>query len=363
VTDEADNDELAPDAHGLYDATWDETRWQEMAAQLVERGLVTWREITTTILGELNPPQVGTSIASADSGRFGFKDNHAILHPDESFMPYVFEWFYEQTGRCVDCETRLDTQADHVNGRENFTDPREADVLENMALRCRRHNVAKRKSHVARAGRTLLPAQQALMWILLEIRPVTLRDFARLCRIYGMTMADIRFQESWAMAVWLEREGQYRIARPDEEYDLVQWEDGAVTRRFTEHVDPPEGGAVIASAVGGTDVLCFLASSDGAPATLRYYELPVADIPFNYDLGDRPPSDIAIWPSQGGGVPLAPRGLVLHAHAVRKKDQGIRIVVVGSGPIDAPVVKSFRGSRLRGIPRGASVQDLSLVHG
>jgi hypothetical protein len=50
------------------------------------------------------------------------------------------------------------------------------------------------------------------MWLLLTKKPVTYQEFKQLCRDYGMTMADIRFQEAWAMAHWLAREGQYEIA-------------------------------------------------------------------------------------------------------------------------------------------------------
>ena len=49
------------------------------------------------------------------------------------------------------------------------------------------------------------------MWILFVKRPRTYQEFERLCRDYGMTMANIRFQEAWAMAHWLKREGRYMI--------------------------------------------------------------------------------------------------------------------------------------------------------
>lgn len=355
------DDEIAADAHGLYDASWDDARWQKMAEQLVADELVTWREITTTVLGELNPPQVGTSIASSDAVKFGFKDNHGTLNPGQSFMPHVLAWFYATTGRCVDCGTRLDLQADHVDGRENYADPREADLLTNMALRCRRHNVAKRNSHVGRAGRTLLPAQQALMWILLEIKPVTRRDLERLCRIYGMTMASIRFDEAWAMAVWLEREGHYKIARDTDSYDLLQWRDGALTRRFATSEPAPTGGAVVAANVAGDKRICLLASSDGTKASLRYFDMPLAWIPFVYNLDDRPPTDIAIWPTQAGGTPLAPRGMTQHFLSLRSPDQAVAVSINGvafNGPLET---KTFKGMKLKGLPRAATLADISLV--
>lgn len=354
-------DEIAADAHGLYDATWNEARWHAMAERLVADGLVTWREITSTILGELNPPQVGTSIASSNAVTFGFKDNHAKLHPGESFMPYVMAWFYASTGRCVDCGTRLDLQADHVVGRENYADPRQADLLSNMALRCRRHNVAKRKSHIDRAGRTLLPAQQALMWILLEIRPVTRRDLTRLCRIYGMTMADIRFQEAWAMAVWLERDGHYKIAHQDDQYDLLQWRDGAITRRFAAHEPVPAGATLLGEGIPGNHVVSLLASADGTKRQIRYFALPLDWLPFNYNLDDRPPTDIAIWPTQTGGTPLAPRGMTLYSAVVHAPEAAVQLAAKGIVFAIAPDAPAFRGHRVKGIPRAAGPADLSLL--
>jgi hypothetical protein len=59
---------------------------------------------------------------------------------------------------------------------------------------------------------THLTAEAALMWILFTKRPSTYQEFASLCRAYGLTMANIRFEEAWAMAKWLQREGKYFIA-------------------------------------------------------------------------------------------------------------------------------------------------------
>jgi hypothetical protein len=49
------------------------------------------------------------------------------------------------------------------------------------------------------------------MWILFTKRPTTYQEFEYLCRTYGLTMANVRFHEAWAMAHWLEREGLYYI--------------------------------------------------------------------------------------------------------------------------------------------------------
>lgn len=188
----------APDA----DDEWTEQHWAAMIGWLVQSELLTYREIAALTLGHLNPSQVGTSIASKESFKKRF--------PPRKCWQAVRAWHFEQSGKCIDCGTRLELQADHVETRQDLGD--EADRLENMTLRCRRCNVIRRPSHRL-GGVTFLTAEAALMWILLTKRPATYQRFEKMCRDYGMTMANIRFQESWAMARWLEREGVYTIDR------------------------------------------------------------------------------------------------------------------------------------------------------
>jgi len=185
------------------DADWTEDHWRKLIDWLIASKLVTAREIAALVLGHLNPSQVGTSIASNKSFQKHF--------PPRKIMQAVIKWHFEQTGRCADCGTRLELQADHIVTREKIGD--KADRLDNMTLRCRRCNVIRRPSH-KHGGKTFLTAEAALMWILYTKRPKTYHDFERLCREYGMTMANIRFQEAWAMAHWLRRERKYEIS-PD----------------------------------------------------------------------------------------------------------------------------------------------------
>ncbi len=142
-------------------------------------------------------------------------------------MKVVMEWVYRQTDRCADCGTRLELQADHIRGKESYADPLDADFIENMILRCRRCNVVRRPSHEF-GGLTFLTAEAALMWILFILRPRTLDDYVRMCRLYGMTMSDIRMQEAWAMAHWLARADPpaYGIENDNASfYDLLLWPD------------------------------------------------------------------------------------------------------------------------------------------
>lgn len=42
-----------------------EANWREFMSSIVEQGLVSWEDIASAVLAELNPPQVGTAVANA----------------------------------------------------------------------------------------------------------------------------------------------------------------------------------------------------------------------------------------------------------------------------------------------------------
>jgi 5-methylcytosine-specific restriction endonuclease McrA len=180
------------------DKNWSEEDWQNLLIKLIDDKIVTWKEVAATVLGQINPSQVGTSLAS--------NKRVQSFHEPRKVWQAVRAWFYSQAGVCANCGTRLDLQADHIIPRENQGDDR----LENFQLLCRRCNVVKRPSH-KKGGITYLTAESALMWILFVYQPKTYEVYKMLCRKYGLTMADIRFQEAWAMAHWLHKEGRYDI--------------------------------------------------------------------------------------------------------------------------------------------------------
>jgi len=183
-----------------FDAEWSHTDWKSLIDWFVNSGILNYKEIGSLMLGHLNPSQVGTSIASKKTFQSHF--------PPRKVWQAVRQWHFDQTGRCLDCGTRLELQADHIIPREELGD--EADRLENMTLRCRRCNVIRRPSHKL-GGQTFLTTEAALMWILFVKRPRTYQKFEIMCREYGLTMANIRFQEAWAMARWLAVDGLYEI--------------------------------------------------------------------------------------------------------------------------------------------------------
>lgn len=179
---------------------WGEQEWVNLLQDLVSDGLVTYGEIGALVLGHLNPSQVGTSIAS--------KATFQTLFPPRKCWEAVRTWHFNERGRCADCGTRLELQADHIIPRQVLGNA--ADTLTNLTLRCRRCNVIRRPSHL-KGGQTHLTAESALMWILFIHKPTTYQEYSQLCRNYGLTMANIRFEEAWAMAIWLSRDGLYQI--------------------------------------------------------------------------------------------------------------------------------------------------------
>lgn len=256
------------------DSKWSDEQWAELLGAIVASGLASWTQITSLVLGHLNPSQVGTSIASKKSFQRHYKRRQTWRN--------VRQWHFDQDGKCADCGSRLELQADHTIPKEavgtigvllanSKTSPKDrpalralarkeldaklvelgeaydspdstrdaicadlaelliageterakflvaADRLDNMILRCRRCNVVRRPSH-RHGGKTFLTAEAALMWLLLAKRPRTYEQFATLCRDYGLTMANIRFEEAWAMARWLQRTGSYTID-PDSKHN------------------------------------------------------------------------------------------------------------------------------------------------
>lgn len=308
------------------DDQWDEQQWKSLLENLVACNLLTWKEITALTLGHMNPPQVGTSLASSE----GFKR----CYGKGNTMRIVMDWFYTQAGRCVDCGTRLELQADHSTPREDFEDPLDADFIENMVLRCRRCNVIRRPSHQF-GGNTHLTAEAALMWLLFTFKPRTLKDFIRMCRIYGMTMADIRMQEGWAMAHWLQRASGYTYTLDDSSKpcNLLLWPDGAVTRAWEEDSDRSDSfsaASILYRNISPSRDFAFVAADAAGGDTLNvtFYRYRVADIPFSHYFGDtpHPPQVLAVTYSppkrnseknDGPTIsPLPPRAMRLLGHAI-----------------------------------------------
>lgn len=68
ITPQQLEDELEAPAPEKFDVqvgrTWTQEKWRNFVEKLVGEQLVSWDEVAAVVLGELNPPQVGTSLAS-----------------------------------------------------------------------------------------------------------------------------------------------------------------------------------------------------------------------------------------------------------------------------------------------------------
>jgi len=293
---------------GIFgDDTWKEPDWRRLLDRLVNDGIVSWKDISTLTLGHMNPSQVGTSLASSD----GFKRNYG----KGQVMPLVMEWFYAQDGKCKDCRSRLELQADHVQSRQSYKDPLDADYIENMMLRCRRCNVIRRPSHEY-GGKTHLTAEAALMWLLYTLRPRTQLDFVRMCRLYGMTMADVRMQEGWAMAHWLNKLGdrQYALDTGEKLSILLLWADGGITRMWDGDAVPKlDEARIIARDVPSDAHLAILFGFDNAvsgAARVQLLRYRVGLLPFSHYFPNRDAETLSIQytPPKRKGVVELPEG-------------------------------------------------------
>ncbi len=182
--------------HPSHSDSNSEAYWKDLLQHLVDHGILTWKEITTVVLGALNPPQVGTSIAS--------NKNFQNIYGKGKTWQAVKQWFYQQPLGCRQCGTLVKLESEHIVPKAQLGP--EADRLENLQLLCKRCNAVKRPSH-KNAGLTHLTTEAALMWILFSCEPSSYDDFKILCRAYGLTMANIRIEEAWALRVWLDKLG------------------------------------------------------------------------------------------------------------------------------------------------------------
>lgn len=174
----------------MIDEKWTEQDWQSFIAKLVNDKIVSWKEVATVVLGELNPPQVGTSLAS----------NKLLqsYYPKRQAWQNVKKWLYMQPKGCCECGSLLRLEAEHKQAKADGG----IDHLDNSQLMCKRCNAKKRPSH-KNAGKTHLTTEAGLMWLLLHFKPSTYKEYEKLCREYGFTMASIRFQEAWVLSIWL----------------------------------------------------------------------------------------------------------------------------------------------------------------
>src|SRR5438034_521977 len=90
--------------------TWTEEQWKEFVYKIIEKRLVSWEEVASVVLGELNPPQVGTSLAS--------NANIKANYPPRKAWQAVKAWLWSQPLGCRECKTLLKLEAEHIIPKE-----------------------------------------------------------------------------------------------------------------------------------------------------------------------------------------------------------------------------------------------------
>jgi hypothetical protein len=324
------------DENMFDDKKMTDSEWRNLLQSLIDQKIVNWKEIVTLVLGSINPSQVGTSLASSP----GFKANYK----KGKVMPIVMNWFYQQVGQCVDCGTRIDLQADHEIPKEFYPNKEDADFIDNMVLRCRRHNVIKRPSHHF-GGQTHLTTEAGLMWILFQFRPRTLSDFIRMCRLYGMTMADIRMQEGWAMAHWLQKapDVPYTIESQNDKCQILQWQDGGLTRCWENDIIPNRQKSLVKfqNALPNDQVIILAYSFSGHVVVIRQ---KVSSIPFSHYFTEDPQSLAYNYTPPDRGE---------NTSVIENIDQSISL---------SKKIKKFEGAKFSPIlPRGMKIIAMALI--
>lgn len=176
----------------------EDTDWSRLLKSMIDEGIVTEKEVAEVVLGALNCPQFGTSIAS--------NPVYQKQYPPRKTFAAALDWAQSQKGQCFDCGTRLNLEIDHILPRKEGG----KDELSNHTLRCRRCNTARRH---AKGRITELTTQAALTYVLLERKPSTYKEYERECRDYGLTCSSIRIKEGWVLNTWLK--GTSTVVRPD----------------------------------------------------------------------------------------------------------------------------------------------------
>lgn len=355
---------VVPPGKRFNDAALREDEWKDLLENLIDDGLLSWKEIATLTLGHINPSQVGTSLASSE----GFKRRYG----KGEVMSKVMEWFYQQDGKCHDCGTRLELQADHNNPREKYENRLDADFIENMVLRCRRCNVIKRPSHDF-GGQTHLTAESALMWILFSFRARTLPDFVRMCRLYGMTMADVRMQEGWAMAHWLRKieTDRYVIDTGDTECQVLIWPDGGITRCWSTDEVPAKGSSHVwfDRALPNQHVLALacLRNADSANWHVHAFGSRVGNLPFSHYFPAEGAECLAISYTppkrKKNGGPAAGQAKVAEGGAAREALALEQMAEEAAATPTEEIVALPEGAKINLMPpRGLTFLTAALVH-
>ncbi len=122
---------------------------------------------------------------------------------------------------------------DHVLPRDLLAD--RADLLENLRFLCYRDNQSRHWEH---GGALELGTAAACIYLLITRKPRTLAALTKLGRDLGLTQSDQRFEETWALAVYLYLQGRYELDEIHKDIDESELKKfGAYYRAANEYFD------------------------------------------------------------------------------------------------------------------------------
>lgn len=189
-------DEELDSASIVLDVT--EENCERLIKDLVERGILDWRTIAKEMLQALQPPQTATHVTKYD----GIKE---IYERRKRWAPSR-RWMYSQYGRCENCDRITSLTHDHIV--ESDVLGLKADRLENLRFLCRRCNQSR---HWEKGNLLELGTAAAVMYLIFTEEPETLEKLTHLGRELGLTQSNQRFEEAWALAVYLYSQDEYEI--------------------------------------------------------------------------------------------------------------------------------------------------------
>ncbi|EMA19928.1 HNH endonuclease signature motif containing protein [Haloarcula argentinensis] len=175
-----------------------EENCERLIKNMVDRGVLDWRTIAKEMLQALQPPQTATHVPQLDGIR-------EIYERGDRWAPSR-RWMYSQYGPCENCGRTTSLNHDHIVERDVLG--LKADRLENMRFLCRRCNQSRHwdKGNILEMG-----TAASVMYLLFTEEPETLDELTDLGRELGLTQSNQRFEEAWALPVYLYSQGEYDL--------------------------------------------------------------------------------------------------------------------------------------------------------
>src|SRR6266540_2157648 len=196
--DQPEEGAVEEEAPEVVEIALSEEQCKQLLDEIVRLGIVDWKHITSKILQSLQPPQTATHVPQLE----GIRERY----PSSRRWAPARRWMYAQYGPCPVCGSGMNLTHDHVLPRDLLAD--RADLLENLRFLCYRDNQSRHWEH---GGALELGTAAACIYLLVTRKPRTLAELTKLGRRLKLTQSSQRFEETWALAVYLHLQGRYEL--------------------------------------------------------------------------------------------------------------------------------------------------------